>query len=315
MNYFEEEQRYTIYPIAHQDIWDCYVKQRGMFWVPAEVDTSGDKVEYDKMTNTEKTFINHILGFFASADSIVMLNVMNNFAKDVCLLEAQCCYAFQAMMETIHGEMYSILLDTYIDNAQKEALMNAMSTIPSIQRKAAFAQKYSDPSVPFPNRLFAYVLIEGIFFSSSFCSIYYLKYIGKNLNGLFVSNEFICRDEGYHVDFGIMMFNKLNQYKLSQTEAFKMIEEAVDIEKDFIDNAISSDLIGMNTYLLGMYSNYIADGILAKCNYDKLYNVICPFTFMVTLGMNTRENFFEKRTTNYQKNSAIRKPLAMEDDF
>lgn len=296
------KQRYTLHPIQYHDIWNFYKKQLACFWIASEIDFSKDKYDWDnKLSDNEQYFLKYILAFFAASDTIVQLNILNNFINDVKILEAQITYNFQATMEGIHSEVYSIMIDTYIDDENdKNNLFNAIKLIPCIKKKAEWAFKWASNNKPFVERILAYIIVEGIFFSGAFCAIYWIKERGI-LPGLTKSNEFIARDEGLHTNFGILLFKmyNLNNY-IKEDFIHNMISEAVNIENEFITESLPVRLIGMNNELMTQYIKYVADWILVNINYNKLYNVINPFSFMNNLGIESKSNFFDERTSTYQ---------------
>ena len=312
-----EIQRYTLHPIKYPNIWNAYKTQLACFWIATEIDFSKDKSDWDnKLSENERYFLKHILAFFAGSDGIVGLNILNNFTKEVKILEAQITYNFQGTMEGIHSEVYSIMIDTYIDNEdEKHKLFNAIETIPCIKKKAEWGLKWANPVESFAKRLFAFIIVEGLFFSGSFCSIYWIKERGI-LSGLTKSNEFIARDEGLHTEFGILLYNMLTN-KLDDNIIYEMIEEAIDIEIEFITESLPVKLIGMNNDLMIQYIKYIADWILSSLNYKKKYNISNPFSFMNTIGMQSRSNFFDERTSTYQNAHVFNKSKKLEilDDF
>ena len=314
-----ETQRYTIFPIIYPEIWNMYKKQLASFWVPSEIDLSKDKMDWEtKLTEGEKYFVKHILAFFAGADGIVGINILDNFSKDVKILEAQFAYSFQGTMEAIHSEMYSLMIDTYIDDIkEKNLLFNAIEKIPCIAQKAQWAIKWTEKtnSKPFAKRLLAFAIIEGLFFSGAFCSIYWLKQKGV-LPGLTKSNEFIARDERMHTEFACLLYSMI-QNKLSEAEVFEMIDEAVNIEIEFITKSLPVKLLGMNSDLMTQYIKYVADWLLINLKYQKKYNIRNPFSFMNTIGMESRSNFFEERTSTYQKAHIfnVSKELIETDNF
>ena len=298
-----ETQRYTLHPIKYPIIWDMYKKQQACFWIATEIDFSKDKSDWnDKLNEDERYFIKHILAFFASSDGIVSVNILDNFSKDVKILEAQMTYNFQGTMESIHSEVYSLMIETYIDDhSEKNLLFNAIEKIPCIKKKADWALKWTKSSLDytFSRRLVAFAIIEGLFFSGAFCAIYWIKERGI-LPGLTKSNEFIARDERLHTEFACLLYSMINN-KLSQEEIYQMIVEAIDIESEFILESLPVKLIGMNNDLMSKYIRYVADWLLIKLGYEKLYNIPNPFSFMNTIGMESRSNFFEERTSTYQK--------------
>ena len=322
-----EPQRLTLYPIRHHDIFRLYKTQMASFWTAEEVDFSKDREQWNtKLTDDERHFLKNILAFFAASDSIVSLNLMDNFCKEVTALEAQVAYTYQAMIENIHAEVYSIMIDTYIqDPLEKEEIFADLGGIQSVKNKVAWAQKWSLSStetneVPFVRRLLAFVIVEGLFFSGAFCAIYWIKQ--RNLlPGLTKSNEFIARDEGQHTEFGCLIYNKLTASRLAQEEVHAIFRDAVSIEKEFITESIPCKLIGMNAVLMSEYIEYVADGILVKLGYQPMYGSKNPFPFMDLIGMCGRSNFFEERVSLYQRADVLNvddrqgKMVLFSDDF
>lgn len=311
------KQRYTLHPILYPEIWNEYKTQLACFWIPSEIDFSKDKYDWDNiLTEDERYFLKYILAFFAGSDSIVQLNILNNFVNDVKILEAQITYNFQGTMEGIHSEIYSIMIDTYIDNEhEKNILFNAITTIPCIKKKAEWALKWSLHD-SFVKRLLAYIIIEGLFFSGAFCAIYWIKQRGI-LPGLTKSNEFIARDEGLHTKFGILLYKMFNNNSIDEEFVYSILSEAIDIEIEFITESLPIRLIGMNNELMIQYIKYVADWILTNLNYNKLYNVSNPFSFMSNLGMESKSNFFDERTSTYQSAHVFNtsKKYELIDDF
>jgi ribonucleoside-diphosphate reductase beta chain len=310
-----EEQRFTIFPIKYPEIWREYKKQVSSFWTPEEIDFSKDLLDWDnKLKEEERYFIKMILAFFAGADGIVNLNLMKNFVDDVKILEAQMTYGFQCSMESIHSETYSLMIDTYIkDQEEKLRLFNAIETIPCIKKKADWALKWIFNGESFSKRLIAFCIVEGIFFSGAFCAIYWLKQRSL-LPGLTKSNEFIARDEGMHTEFGILLYSMINN-KLDEKYIHDMFKDAVEIEKEFIIESISCKMIGMNVELMTEYIEYVADRLLNSLGYNKIYNKNNPFTFMNFIGMESRSNFFEERTSTYQKANLGSNKVEYDEDF
>jgi ribonucleoside-diphosphate reductase subunit M2 len=302
-------QRRSMYPIENHDLWSLYKQQQASYWTAEEIDFSKDREQWNTLlTDPERLFIKSILAFFAGADSVVSLNLMNNFCKEVDIMEAQVCYTFQAAMETIHSEVYSIMIDTYIhDNDEKESLLMGIDSLPCVAQKVDWAQKWSlDDDVvqrpdTFPRRLLAFCIVEGLFFSGAFCAIYWIKQ--RNLlPGLTKSNEFIARDEGMHTQFACVMYGRLKpEHRLSQADVHAMFMDAMSIETSFITESIPCGLIGMNARLMKQYIEYVADGLLVALGYDRLFGSANPFPFMDLIGLNGRSNFFEERVSQYQK--------------
>jgi len=296
-----KNKRYTLFPIQYHDIWNLYKLALGVFWVTEEVDVTKDKNDWDKLSDDEQYFIKNILAFFAGSDGIVFENIKNNFANEVTIPEAQCFYGYQEAIENIHSEMYSLLLDTYItDSNEKAYLFNAIENIPCIKKKADWAIKWmDDEKSSFATRLVAFATVEAVFFSGSFCSIFWLKKRGL-MPGLTFSNELISRDEGLHTDFGVLLYSHLKN-KLSEKDIQEIIEEAVDIEKEFITDSLPVNLIGMNSDLMKQYIEFVADRLLLQFGYCKLFNSNNPFDFMELLTMRQKTNFFEKKVGEYSK--------------
>lgn len=298
-----EEQRLTVFPILHEDIWGMYKLQLASFWTANEVDFSKDRADWqDRLSDDERRFIKHILAFFASSDSVIMLNLMGNFTKEVCILEAQIAYTFQAAMENIHGEVYSMMIESYItDPDEKADLFTKLGSIPSVEQKVAWASKWRlSGCAPFARRLVAFAIVEGLFFSGAFCALYWIK--SRNLlPGLTKSNEFIARDEGMHCDFACLLYSKILFTRLEEGECHEVFREAVEIERQFINESIPCRLLGMNADLMTQYIENVADNLLVKLGYSKIYHTRNPFTFMDLIGMVGRSNFFEERGSLYQR--------------
>tara|TARA_R110002049_G_scaffold85258_1_gene216810 strand:+ start:1608 stop:2576 length:969 start_codon:yes stop_codon:yes gene_type:complete len=294
----ENKNRFTLFPIADNDIWKMYKQQVDVFWRAEEVDLSKDKEDWNKLTYNEKHFIKLILAFFSSSDGIIVENLGTRFLKDVQLPEARSFYGYQIMMENIHSEMYSILIDTYItDRDEKNECFNAIDNFPCIRKKAVWAQKWIDDESDFATRLIAFACVEGIFFSGAFCSIFWLKKRGL-MTGLTFSNELISRDEGLHTDFAVLLHSKLAT-KCPMWKVIKIIREAVDIEKEFICEALPCGLIGMNAKLMSQYIEFVADRLCMQLGFSKIYRAINPFDFMELMSMEGKTNFFERRVAEY----------------
>lgn len=295
----QTDDRLVMFPIQYADIWDLYKKQVDCFWRAEEVDLSKDLTDWANLTPDEKQFITMVLAFFAASDGIVLENLALRFMGDVQISEARSFYGFQIAMENIHSEMYSLLIDTYVkDNDEKERLFHATSLIPSITKKADWAKKWiADNRSSFGSRLVAFAAIEGIFFSSSFASIYWLKKRGI-LPGLTFSNELISRDEALHTEFAILLYKKLKT-KLPKKRIHEIIREAVEIETEFITEAIPCKMIGMNAKLMKQYIEFVADRLCVQLGYDKIYNAINPFDFMELISVETKVNFFERTNSEY----------------
>jgi ribonucleotide reductase beta subunit family protein with ferritin-like domain len=298
----ENKNRYTLYPIQHNDIWKMYKLALSSFWVVEEVDLSKDLSDWtDKLSDNERYFIKHILAFFAASDGIVNRNLGSRFFDEVSIQEAKAFYANQIQIETIHSEMYSLMIDTYIkDPEEKLHLFNAFDEIPIIKKKGEWAIKWiEDADSTFAQRLIAFAIVEGVFFSGSFCAIFWLKQ--RNLmEGLCKSNEFISRDESLHTEFGILLYSKIVN-RISQENVHNMMSEAVDLEIEFITESIPCNLLGMNSLLMTEYIKYVADRLLIQLGYDTIYNTHNPFPFMQNIGMENKTNFFESRVGDYAK--------------
>ena len=297
----DNPNRYVIFPIKHQDIWDMYKKHRSVDWNVEEIILTDDRPHWEnKLNDDERHFIKNILAFFAGSDGIVMENLTTRFSNEVQIPEARMFYAFQNMIEGIHSETYSLLIDTYItDPKEKDHLFRAIETIPSVAKKAKWALKWiEDDQSSFATRLVAFAAVEGIFFSGSFCAIYWLKKRGL-MPGLTFSNELISRDEGLHTDFACLLYSYIKN-KRSQEEIHDMFKEAVEIEKEFINDSIPCRLIGMNAELMSQYIEFVADRLLVQLGYDKIWESSNPFDFMELISLRVKANFFERRVGEYQ---------------
>ncbi len=297
----ENKDRFVLFPIKYHDVWEYYKKSEASFWTAEEIDLSADQVDWENKLNAdEKHFIKHVLAFFAASDGIVNENLAIHFLNEVQYPEARCFYGFQIMMENIHSETYSLLIDTYIkDPIEKDHLLHAIETVPCVQKKAEWALRWIDNG-NFLERLIAFAAVEGIFFSGSFCSIFWLKKRGL-MPGLTFSNELISRDEGLHRDFACLLYTKYIQNKLDPQVIYDIIRDAVEIEKEFVTDALPVRLIGMNADLMCQYIEYVADHLLQTLNLNKIYNVTNPFDFMELISMEGKTNFFEKRVAEYKK--------------
>jgi len=297
----ENPNRHVIFPIEYHDIWAKYKAHMSVFWIPEEVDLSKDMKDWIKLNDNERHFIKHILGFFAGSDGIVMENLAMRFTREIGIPEARFFYACQNLMETIHSETYSLLIDTYIeDKEEKVQILRAIQTIPVVQKKAEWALQWiENKDASFATRLLAFAVVEGIFFSGAFCSIFWLKKRGL-MPGLTVSNELISRDEGLHTEFACMLYGKLLN-KLTKQEAHKIIREAVKIEKNFITKALPCELIGMNAKLMAQYIEFVAARLSLQLGYPKIYGATNPFDFMERISLENKDNFFEKRVSTYAK--------------
>ncbi len=297
----ENKNRFVIFPIQHHDIWEWYKKSEASFWTAEEIDLHQDLTDWtSKLNDDERYFIKHILAFFAASDGIVNENLAENFVNEVQYSEAKFFYGFQIMMENIHSETYSLLIDTYVkDEKEKNALFNAIDNFPAIKKKADWALKWIE-SDSFAERLIAFAAVEGIFFSGAFCSIFWLKKRGL-MPGLTFSNELISRDEGVHCDFAVHLHNHHLKNKVSKERIREILVDALNIEREFITESLPASLIGMNSKLMTQYLEFVADRLLVELECEKEYNVTNPFDFMDMISLQGKTNFFEKRVGEYQK--------------
>ena len=315
----ENPNRFVLFPIVHDDIWQFYKKCEASFWTAEEVDLSADLVDWDtKLNDNERHFVKHVLAFFAASDGIVNENLAENFVSEVQYTEAKFFYGFQIMMENIHSETYSLLIDTYIkDNKEKDYLFNAIDTLDCVKKKANWALRWIDNGT-FAERIVAFAAVEGIFFSGSFCSIFWLKKRGL-MPGLSFSNELISRDEGMHCDFACLLYNNHIEQKLDKKVLEGMIRDAVDIEKEFVSDALPVNLIGMNSDMMCQYIEFVADRLLASLGNDKIYNAENPFPWMELISLQGKTNFFEKRVGDYQKSGVMadrdKQVFTLDEDF
>ena len=296
----ENKDRFVLFPIQHTDIWEFYKKAEASFWTAEEIDLSHDLKDWAELNDGERHFISHVLAFFAASDGIVNENLAENFVHEVQYTEAKFFYGFQITIENIHSETYSLLIDTLIkDTKEKDHLFNAIETLDCVKKKADWALRWINDG-NFAERLIAFAAVEGIFFSGSFCSIFWLKKRGL-MPGLSFSNELISRDEGLHCDFACHLYNHHLRNKLPQSTVVKIIEDAVNIEKEFVTDALPVNLIGMNSELMCQYIEFVADRLLVELGCPKLYNSANPFDFMEMISLQGKTNFFEKRVAEYQK--------------
>lgn len=310
----DDQKRYTLFPIQHAELWKKYKEAEASFWKTEEVDLGSDLTDWENLTSNEKYFIKHVLAFFAASDGIVNENLAENMIQKVSWLEAKVFYGFQISIENIHSEMYSLLIDTYVrDSEEKLKLFNAIENMPAIAKKAQWAKKWiKNKDASFSHLLIAFAIVEGVFFSGSFCAIFWLKKQGK-MPGLTFANELISRDEGMHTEFACLLYKQL-QNKLSHEEVYAILKDAVECENEFITEALSVDLLGMNTLLMTQYIKYTADYLLGMLDIPKLYNVALPFDFMHMQSLTGKTNFFEKRVGEYQKSGGGYE-FANDDDF
>ena len=316
----QNEGRFVLFPIQHNDIWSFYKKAEASFWTAEEIDLSADIIDWEtKLNENEKHFIKHILAFFAASDGIVNENLAENFLSEVQYTEAKFFYGFQLAIENIHSETYSLLIDTYIkDTEEKKHLFNAIDTLSCVRKKADWALRWIDKGT-FAQRLIAFAAVEGIFFSGAFCSIFWLKKRGL-MPGLGFSNELISRDEGLHCDFACLLYKDHVVNKLSKEDVNEIILDAVQIEKEFILDALPVKLIGMNSELMSQYIEFVADRLLVELGNEKIFNSTNPFDFMDMLSIQGKTNFFEKRVAEYQKSgvtseSDSRKNFSLSEEF
>ena len=297
----ENNTRFVLFPIEHHDIWEAYKTQQAMIWTAEEIDFQQDINDWEnKLTEDERYFIKHVLAFFAASDGIVNENLAENFVKEVQYTEAKFFYGFQLAMENVHSETYSLMIDTYIkDDKEKDYLFNAIDTFPPVRKKADWALEWIDNG-SFAERLIAFAAVEGIFFSGSFCSIFWMKKRGL-MPGLTFSNELISRDEGLHMEFAVLLYNSHLKNKLPKEKVQHIITTAVEIEKEFITESLPVRLIGMNSDLMSQYIEFVADRLLTELGNDKVYNATNPFDFMDMINLQGKTNFFEKRVGEYQK--------------
>ncbi|MFV7234107.1 MULTISPECIES: ribonucleotide-diphosphate reductase subunit beta [Flavobacterium] len=301
----ENKNRFVIFPIKHHDIWEWYKKMEASFWTAEEIDLSQDLNDWNnKLSDEERYFVKHILAFFAASDGIVNENLAENFVNEVQYAEAKFFYGFQIMMENIHSETYSLLIDTYVkDEAEKDELFNALEVFPAIKKKADWALKWIE-SDSFAERLIAFAAVEGIFFSGAFCSIYWLKKRGL-MPGLTFSNELISRDEGVHCDFAVHLHNHHLVNKVPKERIRSIIVDALNIEREFITESLPVSLIGMNAVLMTQYLEFVADRLLVELGCDREYNTSNPFDFMDMISLQGKTNFFEKKVAEYQKSGVM----------
>jgi ribonucleoside-diphosphate reductase beta chain len=296
----ENKDRFVLFPIKHPAIWNMYKLSEQSFWTAEEIDLSSDFADWENKLNAdEKHFVKHVLAFFAASDGIVNENLAINFMNEVQYPEARCFYGFQIMMENIHSETYSLLIDTYIKDAEeKDKLFHAIDHMPAVAQKADWALRWITKG-SFAERLVAFAAVEGIFFSGSFCSIFWLKKRGL-MKGLGFSNSLISRDEGLHCDFACLLYSQLEN-KLPESTVKEIIKDAVDIEKDFVTDALPVSLIGMNAVLMRQYIEFVADRLMVALGYNKIYNATNPFDFMELISLQGKSNFFEERVPEYTK--------------
>ncbi|KAG5501723.1 hypothetical protein JIQ42_05575 [Leishmania sp. Namibia] len=316
----ENPFRYVLFPIQYHDIWRKYKEQESCIWTVEEIDLGNDMKDWVALDDGERHFIKHVLAFFAGSDGIVVENLAQRFMSDVKVPEARAFYGFQLMMENIHSETYSVLLDTYItDSEEKLRLLHAIQTIPCIKKKAEWAVRWIGSSASFQERLIGFAAVEGIFFSGSFCALFWLKKRGL-MPGLTFSNELISRDEGLHTDFACLLYNSHIRHKLPRERVLEIIVDAVSIEREFICDALPVRLIGMNSELMAQYIEFVADRLLVSLGEEKHYNATQPFDFMEMISLQGKTNFFEKKVGEYQKAGVMStegtsKKFSLSEDF
>jgi len=303
----ENPDRFVLFPIKHATIWEWYKKSVASFWTVEEVDLTSDLSDWEhKLSNDERHFIKHVLAFFAASDGIVNENLVLNFMREVQIPEARCFYGFQIAIENIHSEMYSLLIDTYIKDAkEKDFLFHALRNLDCVSKKGNWALRWIENAPTFAHRLVAFAAVEGIFFSGSFCSIFWLKKRGL-MPGLSFSNELISRDEGMHCDFACLLYSML-KHKLDPKEIEAIITEAVVFEKEFVTDALPVSLIGMNAEMMSQYIEFVADRLLVSLGNEKVYGAANPFPWMDMISIQGKTNFFEKRVGDYQKAGVMAK--------
>ncbi|SEW23993.1 ribonucleoside-diphosphate reductase beta chain [Chitinophaga sp. YR573] len=314
----ENKDRFVLLPINYPKVWEKYKQHEASFWTAEEIDLSSDLKDWGNLNDGERHFITHVLAFFAASDGIVNENLAVNFMSEVQIPEARCFYGFQIMMENIHSETYALLIDTYVkDPSEKDRLFHAIETVPAVKKKAEWALRWIDNG-NFAERLVAFAAVEGIFFSGSFCSIFWLKKRGL-MPGLTFSNELISRDEGLHCEFACLLY-KMLENRLSEEAVQNIILDAVKIEKEFITEALPVGLIGMNSTLMSEYIEFVADRWLSELGYAKVYNTANPFDFMEMISLQGKTNFFEKRVGDYQKSGVMssgkdNQAFSLDEDF
>ncbi|MGB0862967.1 MAG: ribonucleoside-diphosphate reductase small subunit [Saprospiraceae bacterium] len=314
----ENPGRFVLFPIEHDEIWKMYKTAEASFWTTEEIDLAQDLTDWQKLNDNERHFIKHVLAFFAASDGIVNENLVLNFMREVQIPEARCFYGFQVAIENIHAETYSLLIDTYIDdNKEKDFLFNAIETLDCVKKKADWAMRWIDEAPSFAHRLIAFAAVEGIFFSGSFCSIFWLKKRGL-MPGLSFSNELISRDEGLHCDFACLLYSMLEN-PLEKSEVTSIITEAVEFEKEFVTDALPVSLIGMNAGMMTEYIEFVADRLLNSLGCDKVYNTANPFPWMEMISLQGKTNFFEKRVGDYAKAGVMadrsEQVFSLDEDF
>ncbi len=312
-----ENNRLTVFPLKYPDIWATYKKMQAAFWTEDEIDWSKDRDDFKKLNENERKFIKYVLAFFSASDTIVNMNLGERLSQDVKILEAIITYQFQMMIENVHAATYSLQIENIIeDKEEKEIILNAIETVPCIKKKTAWMLKWVESEESFGTRLIAQAISEGIFFSGSFCAIFWLKQ--KNLMpGLISSNELIARDEGMHTDFSIQLYHMLKE-RVSEEKVHNMFREAVETERDFICESLPCSLLGMNSDLMEQYIKFVADRLLVELHYEKIWNIENPFSWMEAISIEGKTNFFEYRPTQYQRADVLnetKNSYNLDDDF
>lgn len=313
----ETSNRYVLQPIVWTKVWEAYKQHQQAFWTAEEIDFAADISDWEKLNENEKYFITNVLSFFAGSDGIIFENLAINFIGEIHVPEIRAYYGWQAAMETIHSETYALMIDTYIsEHDAKIKALNGIKELPGVKKKADWAQKWLNKDIPFAERLVAFTIVEGIFFAGSFCAIFWLKYVKKLMTkALGKSNELIARDESLHTDFGVLLYGYIVN-KIPENVITDMMKSAVDIEKEFICESFSCNLIGINPDSMKKYIEFQADRLIQKLGYSKIYNETCPFNFMDTMSLDGKSNFFEQRVTEYNRPEQITdKSLEELDDF
>ncbi len=312
----ETSNRYVLQPIVWTKVWAAYKKHQQAFWTAEEIDFPADISDWEQLSESEQFFISNVLSFFAGSDGIIFENLSINFIDEIKVPEIRAYYGWQAAMETIHSETYALMIDTYIPEDSKYKIFNGIKELSGVKKKAEWTQKWLNQDIPFQERLVAFTIVEGIFFSGSFCAIFWLKYVKKLMTkALGKSNELIARDESLHTDFGVLLYTYI-QNKLSEDKIKDMMVSAVEIEKEFICDSFQCNLIGINADSMKTYIEFQADRLIEKLGYKKIYNSECPFNFMDTMSLDGKSNFFEQRVTDYNRPEQIEdKELEYLDDF
>lgn len=312
----ETSNRYVLQPIVWTKVWEAYKKHQQAFWTAEEIDFPADITDWHKLNESEQFFISNVLSFFAGSDGIIFENLSNNFIDEIKVPEIRAYYGWQAAMETIHSETYALMIDTYIPEDSKYKIFNGIKELSGVRKKAEWTQKWLNRDIPFQERLVAFTIVEGIFFSGSFCAIFWLKYVKKLMTkALGKSNELIARDESLHTDFGVLLYSYIEN-KLSEDKIKDMMTSAVEIEKEFICDSFQCNLIGINADSMKTYIEFQADRLIEKFGYTKIYDVDCPFNFMDTMSLDGKSNFFEQRVTDYNRPEQIEdKELEYLTDF